>query len=129
MSSTNYGISNANQIIFPLNAFNNSLDIPTRYRSRLNPFEIQRGSFDEDTIEISLPDDYQLEAKPNTIEIIEKFGTYKMEVNQVNPHKLVYNRSFLIKKGFFEKTDYDSYRKFIEQIAKADNSKIIIIKK
>jgi transglutaminase-like putative cysteine protease len=129
LNAVDYGSINANNIIFPVNAFNQNSNIPQRYRTRNNPFEIARGFFDQDEIEISIPDNYSIEAKPENFEFKDKFGEYKIEISIVNPHKIIYKRSLLIHKGFYEKEDYENYRKFREQIAKADNSKIMITKK
>lgn len=126
--ATNYAVVNNNTMIFPLNAFNQFSKVPQRYRTRNNPFEIPRGFFDEDEIQITLPENYTIDAKPNTIEINDKYGNYKAEIIVVSPTKLIYKRSFLLKKGLYDKTEYDTFRKFIEQIAKADNSKIVLIK-
>jgi Domain of Unknown Function with PDB structure (DUF3857) len=126
--ATNYAVVNNNTMIFPLNAFNQFSKVPQRYRTRNNPFEIARGFFDEDEIQITLPENYTIDAKPNTIEINDKYGNYKAEITVVSPTKLIYKRSFLLKKGLYDKTEYDTFRKFIEQIAKADNSKIVLIK-
>ncbi len=114
--------------MFPINVFNQSSDIPQRYRNRKNPVEIFRGYYDEDEVEINLPVGFVLEAKPDNFIIDDKFGTYKMELIVVNPSKLIYKRSFLLKRGSYDKTEYDNYRKFKEQVAKIDNSKIVITK-
>ncbi len=128
MNAIGYGSKNGNSIMLPINVFNQSSDIPQRYRNRKKPVEILRGFYDEDEVEISFPNGFALEAKPDNFTLDEKFGTYKMEIIIVNPNKLIYKRSFLLKKGFYDKSEYDSYRKFREQIAKIDNSKIIITK-
>lgn len=128
-SATNYAAVSNTTIIFPLNAFNQYSKVPQRYRTRNNPFEISRGFFDEDEIQITLPENYTIDAKPNNYEIKDKYGEYKAEIIVVNPTKIIYKRSFLLKKGFYDKSEYENYRKFIEQIAKADNSKMVLIKK
>ncbi|MFY7739155.1 MAG: DUF3857 domain-containing protein [Flavobacterium sp.] len=123
-----YGNKNGNSIMLPINVFNQSSNIPQRYRNRKNPVEISRGFFDEDEVEINLPNGFLLEAKPDNFSLDDKFGTYKMELIVVSPTKLIYKRSFLLKKGFYDKSEYENYRKFREQIAKIDNSKIVITK-
>lgn len=128
-TATNYADMNNNTIIFPLNAFNQYSRVPQRYRTRNNPFEIARGFFDEDEIVITLPENYIIDAKPNDFVINDKFGEYKAEIKVVSPTQIIYKRSFLLKKGFYNKSEYENYRKFIEQVAKADNSKIALIKK
>jgi len=128
MNAIGYGSKNGNSIMLPINAFNQSTNIPQRYRNRKNPVEVSRGYYDEDEVEINLPNGFVLEAKPDNVVLDEKFGTYKMELIIVNPSKLIYKRSFLLKKGSYDKSEYDNYRKFREQIAKIDNSKIVITK-
>jgi transglutaminase-like putative cysteine protease len=123
-----YGSKNGNSIMLPVNVINQSSNIPQRYRNRKNPVEISRGYYDEDEVEINLPVGFVLEAKPDNFTLDDKFGTYKMELIVVNPSKLIYKRSFLQKKGSYDKSEYDNYRKFKEQIAKVDNSKIVITK-
>lgn len=128
MSAVGYGSKNGNSIMLPINVFNQSSNVPQRYRSRKNPIEILRGFYDEDEVEINLPSGFALEAKPDNFILDDKFGTYKMELLVVNSNKLIYKRSFLLKKGLYDKSEYDNYRKFREQIAKIDNSKIVITK-
>lgn len=124
-----YGVLNGNTMMFPLNAYNQFSEVPQRYRTRNNPLEIDRGFLDQDEIEITLPENYVIDAKPSNFEIKDKFGEYKTELVVVNPTKLIYKRSFMLNKGLYEKSEYENYRKFREQIAKADNSKIVLTKK
>ncbi len=124
-----YGVINGNTMMFPLNAYNQFSEVPQRYRTRNNPLEIDRGFLDQDEIEITLPENYTIDAKPSNFEIKDKFGEYKTELVVVNPTKLIYKRSFLLNTGLYEKSEYENYRKFREQIAKADNSKIVLTKK
>jgi hypothetical protein len=129
ISGKNYATNaSSNSLMFPINAFNQNHTIPKRYRNRKNPIEITRGFRDEDLVEVTIPSGYLVSAKPVDIEINEKFGTYKINIETVNQSTLIYKRTIEIKKGFYDKSEYDNYRKFREQIAKNDNSKIIIQK-
>ncbi len=128
-NATSYAKISGNSLMFTLNAFNKFQNVPQRYRDRKNPFEIQRGFFDEDEIEITMPENYIIDAKPNNVIINDKFGEYKLELIVLNSTTLKYKRTFLLKKGIYDKSEYEAYRKFSEQIAKADASKILITKK
>ncbi|MFY8180257.1 MAG: DUF3857 domain-containing protein [Flavobacterium sp.] len=128
-NATSYAKISGNSLMFTLNAFNKFQNVPQRYRDRKNPFEIQRGFFDEDEIEITMPENYIIDAKPNNVIINDKFGEYKLELIVLNSTTLKYKRTFLLKKGIYDKSEYEAYRKFAEQIAKADASKILITKK
>lgn len=128
-SATNFVTVTGTSLVFTVNAFNQFNYVPQRYRTRLNPFEIQRGFYDEDEIEIDLPEGYTIENKPTDFVITDKYGEYKAVFEVKSPTKLLYKRSFLMHKGFYQKTDYDLFRKFLEQVSKADNAKIILSKK
>lgn len=129
IEAAGYGAQTGNIMMFALNAFNQSATVLPRYRTRNNPIEIERGFLDQDEIEITLPENYIIDARPNDLEIKDKFGEYKTELTLLNENKLRYRRTFLLNKGQYEKTDYENYRKFREQIAKADNAKIVLTRK
>jgi hypothetical protein len=123
----NYGTINGSSMVVAINAFDQNSNVPQRYRNRKNPLEIARGFYDESEIEVNLPQGFKLEAKPDNFEIKGKFGEYKMEL-LVGSNKIMFKRSLLINKGLYDKSEYENYRQFREQIAKADNSKIILTK-
>ena len=129
MSVVNYGNLSANSIIFPINAFNQYDEVPHRYRTRKNPFEIERGFYDYDEIEITIPENFSIENKPENVEMKSKFGEYNVEVVVINDKKILYKRSLLVYKGAYDKAEYENYRQFSELIARNDNSKIILNKK
>ncbi|MEZ0005964.1 hypothetical protein ABH942_001327 [Flavobacterium sp. 28YEA47A] len=117
------------RLIFALNAYNPSSYIPQRYRNRTNPFEISRGIYDYDEITIDLPKGFVVEAKPENATIKTDFGEYKTELVVINESQIVYKRTFQSNPGSYDKKDYENFRKFKEQIAKNDNSKIALVKK
>ncbi|WP_338410019.1 DUF3857 domain-containing protein [uncultured Flavobacterium sp.] len=120
---------NFNQkLMFVLNPFNQNSYVPKRYKLRKFPFEIQRGYTDEDQIEIVLPDGYEIEAKPDDIEINNEFGYYKIQLSITDSKRILYKRKLIIKEGFYESLKYETYRNFREKIAKSDNLKIVITK-
>lgn len=89
---------------------------------------MERGYTNVDEIEITIPDGFTVEAKPNGLEQDTEFGYYKIEFNTLSPNKILCKRKLVIKKGLYDKSKYESYRKFRETIAKTDNSKIVITK-
>lgn len=123
-----YANKSGNRLIFALNAYNQSSGAPARYRNRTNPFEISRGFYDYDEITIDLPKGFIIEAKPENFELKDKFGHYKVEYVMVNETQILYKRTYQINSGYFDKNEYESFRKFREQIAKNDNAKIVLAK-
>lgn len=124
----NYYEKSLNTIILPLNVFNRYSRIPLKYRNKKFSFEIEYGFIDADEIEIILPENYSITQLPEKVTLKEKFGEYNASVIFEN-NKLSYKRKLTIYDGVYAKEDYESYRKFIEQISRSDNTKIIIDKK
>ena len=121
----NYYEKSLNSIILPLNVLNRFSNIPSKYRNKNFSFEIKYGFVDADEIEIVLPTNYSITQLPEKITLKEKFGEYNASVIFEN-NKLIYKRKLTIYDGVYAKEDYETYRKFNEQISKSDNIKIII---
>jgi hypothetical protein len=114
--------------MFTVNAYNQYTGTVRRIRNRKNPFEIQRGFFDQDEIAIALPQEFSVEFLPSNFELKSKFGEYKTEFIKTEANDLVYKRSLFIKKGWYSNIEYDEYRLFIEEVSRNDNAKIILTK-
>jgi len=128
LEAAGYAQNSAGKLMFALNAFDQNLYVPKKYRTREFPFETETGYTNEADIEITIPDGFMVEAKPNGVELSTEFGNYKIEFKTVSPNKILCKRNLIIKKGLYESSKYESYRKFRETIAKTDNSKIVITK-
>ena len=129
LSAENYAKPSANNLIFVVNAFNQYQSNLKRIRNRKTPFQIQRGFIDTDETTITLPTEYTVESIPQNYELKSKFGEYKTEIVKQNETNLLYKRTLFIKKGIYSKTEYEDYRLFMDQIARNDNAKIVLLKK
>jgi transglutaminase-like putative cysteine protease len=83
---------------------------------------------DVDSVQISVPAGYQPEAVPKDVAIDSKFGSYRCTV-RVNNDKLVYYRYLQQDARRFPPADYAALVNFYEQLYKADNSRIVLVKK
>ncbi|NMH27247.1 DUF3857 domain-containing protein [Flavobacterium silvaticum] len=128
LSSETYATLTGDRLMFVANAFNLNSGTPKRYRNRENAFQIERGFLDEDEIVINLPEGFSIEALPSDFELKTKFGQYNTSLIKKTETTLTYKRRLLINDGFYPKEEYDAYRLFREQIAKNDNSKIVLKK-
>lgn len=113
------------KLLFKPNVFNQNSLIPNRYINRKLPVEISRGYLDEDNFVFTLPEDYEVEALPDKIFINNKFGEYMLEIKR-GENTLVYIRKLFIKSGAYPSTEYNDYRDFRKQVARGDNSKIVL---
>ena len=87
-------------------------------------FEMDR-LIDNNETEIVLPKNYVVTQLPEKISVKEKFGEYNASVIAEN-NKLIYKRKLTIYDGVYPKEEYESYRKFLEQVNKFDNIKVIL---
>ncbi|PKP08348.1 MAG: DUF3857 domain-containing protein [Bacteroidetes bacterium HGW-Bacteroidetes-3] len=127
-TATNYGILSGTQLLIPINAFNNGSTVPPRVRNRKLPFEISKNFLDIDEVKISLPKQLKIEYVPEKVELNTKFGTYSIEMIKIDDYSYLFKRKLKIEAGNYQKEDYESFRDFRKEIAKHDNSKIILIK-
>ncbi|BFM42473.1 hypothetical protein CFS9_11140 [Flavobacterium sp. CFS9] len=128
LSALNYATVSGNKLIFAVDAFNQNGNNVKRIRNRKSPFQIQRGYADTDEIEVNLPAGFAIEFLPSNFELKGKFGEYKTEIIKKENNKLLYKRSLFLNKGKYSNKEYDDYRLFMEQVAKNDNTKIILTK-
>ena len=128
VSATNYSSISGDRLLFMPNALNRNKFVPKRYRSRKLSFQIKRGFYDEDHFTINIPENYNVESMPETQVLETEFGSYAISVEKIEKNKLLYTRSFLLKKGLYNAEKYNEYRNFRKKIAKLDNSKIALLK-
>lgn len=128
LEASNYVTKANNSIYFTVNAFTANSSVPTRYRDRKSDFEISRGYIDTDEIEINLPKGFQIEYMPENNIIDSKFGKYEIQFEKTADHTIIYKRTLQLNKGNYDKSEYENFRTFNEQILKNDNLKVILTK-
>lgn len=128
LQAEGYAQNSGGKLMFALNAFDQNSYVPKKYRTREFPFQRERGYTYEDEIEITIPEGFVVEAKPNGLEQDTEFGYYKIEFNTLSATKILCKRKLVLKKGIYDKSKYENYRKFLETIAKTDNSKVVLAK-
>jgi hypothetical protein len=129
LTATEYAKTVNGKMMFALNAFNRNNHILPRIRSRKTPFEIQRGYLDKDEVVVNLPKGFAMEFLPESSVVTSKYGNYKLEISKIAPDKIKYIRTNQLNSGVYTNKEYDDFRAYKEQIARADNTKIILTKK
>lgn len=83
---------------------------------------------DVDSIEISIPAGYKVEAMPQAVSLKTSYGNYSFDVT-VDGDKIVYNRRMERFAGRFPAKEAAQIAKFYNEIYKADRSRIVLVKK
>ncbi|HPH22255.1 MAG TPA: DUF3858 domain-containing protein [Chitinophagaceae bacterium] len=90
--------------------------------------EIDYAFKDIDTIDIKIPDGYIAEALPKNVTIENKFGKYSI-LFSVEKGIIQVIRTYERQEGKYLASDYEDLVKFYNEMAKADRSKIVMLKK
>ena len=83
---------------------------------------------DRDTITLTVPQGYQVESMPAPVKISNQFGNYEINY-QIKADQLQLIRSYERNSGRFPATDYADFVSFNNAIYKADNARIVWVKK
>ncbi|KAA3625492.1 MAG: DUF3857 domain-containing protein [Bacteroidetes bacterium] len=127
--SRRFGSKAGKRIFLPLNVVNNYKRIPPKKQKRMYPVNIKEGFVEEDSIIIHLPVGYGVESIPEeSIFLEEDFGNFEMTV-ETTQNKLIISRRIELKKTTLAPDQYDKYRNFFKQVAKADSHKAVLVRK
>lgn len=115
-------------LLLDLNLLNKNTYVPQRYADRNQPFHIERGYVDVDSLHITIPSGYIITDLPEPKEIKSEFGRYRAELKRMKPRQLLFVKKLWIKSGEYPKGKYEAYRNFRVKIVRAENSKISLKK-
>ena len=83
------------------------------------PYE---GNLDE-KLSVTIPDQYELSALPQSTKIENQFGTYTLDFSQ-KENKLLINRKLKMKQNYIKQADFPEFKKFINKVMKCDSEQI-----
>lgn len=125
LSLPKYGTKMGNRILVQLNSINDQTYIPPFARKRTLPLYFRRNYSESDTVKISIPENYTVEAIPEAIEFKNDFALFKASTEVVG-NEIIYKRQIEFYKGEYPKEKYNEFRSFLEKVAKADAAKAIL---
>lgn len=126
LTAGNYASKTGDRLLLQPNMFNVVSKIPARYSTRSLDFEIERGFKDEDHYILEFPDTVEVEALPESVSLNTKFGDYSFSMEPIENNKVLYKRTYLLKKGEYSKDEYEEFREFRKLIAKHDKAKMVL---
>jgi hypothetical protein len=128
ISVSKYASKVGDKLLVAINPFNRLTQLPTKYLDRKLPFQTNRSFSDTDQYTFQLPENYLIEAIPESFIVESEFGSFKIEIESFDKNQIKYTRKLTLFEGNFSKEKYSSYRDFIIQIIKKDNSKFLLNK-
>ncbi len=112
--------------LFCANIFNQRQNVPPRIENRKQNLYIGYGYMDVDRVEVDIPDNFVVEALPETSVLETQFGKYEISFSQNSENKILYNRKLIMNKGEYSPDQYEKYRDFLRSIARLDKTKILL---
>lgn len=128
LEAQKYGVNSGERMLVPAVFFNRSTFIPPREPNRTQDLLIYRGFYDTDSCWLALPEGYVVEALPKPLGLVSKFGSYRLTVSTPENNKLLIVRHYMTKRGRFSAAEYPEYLQFKKDIARFDQSKIVLKK-
>lgn len=124
-----YASKAGRRIFIPLNKLNPFGYVPKDLEKRIHPVHVKRQYKEEDHYTFELSGDYEIESIPReTIDLKSEFGSYQVSIT-VEEQKVTYHRVLEIYSVELPAERYNDLRNFYKEIAKADNMKIVLVKR
>ena len=115
------------RMFVPVNVLNQRTGVPKKVKERKFPFKVSMSYADSDSVVIILPEGYEIEYFPASVQVDSEFGQYVSALKQ-DGKQLVYTRIDKREGGTFPAEKYADYLSFVKQIVDADGQKIVIKK-
>lgn len=121
-------ISTSGNRMFVSSSFTNAIDKKLqRDTARVNSIYLRQGFTEMDTFEMVVPQGYRLESGPRSILMENTFGSYQLEMVQT-PEKLMLIRKRIQRAGNYDKSLYNDFVQFNNQMYQADRTKLVWVK-
>lgn len=128
ITSPNYASTSGKRLFITPNLFNkNGLRLPID-KPRKYDIEFSYPFRDVDTVNITIPNGYTIEAQPQNITITNQFGSYTTNYT-ITANNITLIRIHENIKSRYPSSDYEALAKFYEAIYKADRARIVFVKK
>jgi hypothetical protein len=102
--------------------------LPQSVENRTQEVELKTSFTALDTIQITLPENYRVETKAETIFYKTPFGEYE-SITKIEGNNLTYIRRFVRYQGTFAKEKYVELLDFYKKVIKADAAKVVLVNK
>jgi hypothetical protein len=114
------------RLIFDVNFFNSSVDIPSAINKQHADLLIEEASTRIDSLIFVVPFGYYVKSFPENDTIDSEFGSYS-STYQLDGNTLSYVRKQISSKGIFPDEKYDDLRNYFKKINQADGKKVMVL--
>lgn len=122
-----YGHKTGSRLFIPANVFREASEMPATTK-RIHPICIEYGYNDTDSIHIRVPEGYEIEGIPESMNKSNKFGSFSSTIQVKDKEVVVVNRLYM-RKGVYKPEDFQDFVNFRKLISGQYNGSIILKKK
>ena len=124
-----YATKAGKRLFIPLNRLNAFSQVPSQTEERIHPIEVIRGYQEIDENLFQVPKGYEVESIPKKeINLETDYGKYKIKI-EIEENTIKYHRTLEIQPVNLAPEEFESFRNFYKEVAKADDMKIVLVKK
>ncbi len=124
-SLPSYASKSGSRLFLPVNLVNKWSYVPRKLNKRTFEIHMKSEYCNSDSIAYSVPENFNIEVVPDSINIESKYGKYKSETTVID-NQIIYNRYFELNCGKYPAEEYDEFIAFFKKIKKNDNAKAIL---
>lgn len=130
-SMPRYASRAGKRLFLPLNLVNTMIEVPKKMDKRRLPVAGRSSFIHRDTIVLHLPGGFQVESLPEAaVELEADYASYRAEaVLDSEKGTVTYTRYFQVHPFRLPPGQYDAFRNFMAQVAKADKTMVVLVEK
>lgn len=128
IESEQYGNKTGKRLFIPINIFHRSFYSPNNQGERTQSIQTNYGYLDIDSISIRLPEGYEIESLPKSVDQESKFGKFRSSITLGDAGNVFIVHRLLYYQGNYPKEDYTDFLDFRKSIATQYGAKIILKK-
>lgn len=124
----NYANASSKRLFIPVNKLNRwrfSLDFD---ENRESPIRFNFPFFESDSINIQIPEGFEIESFPNSNKLSKDFAEYQSDFSLNANQTFTFKRSFMMKEREIGAENYNQLREFLNEVRKADVQQLVLVK-
>lgn len=125
--SQRYATITGQRLFVPICPIHNGYSTPPTLPNRQEDIYLEAGYLDKDEITLTIPEGYDVEARPKDITIEQPFGTFSFTMKQEGSELHIQN-SLLMKSGTYDKSQYPQFIDFMKTVSGTYSQKIVLKK-
>ncbi|MBO4464326.1 MAG: DUF3858 domain-containing protein [Prevotella sp.] len=123
--SQRYATVTGQRLFVPICPIHNGYSTPPTLPNRQEDIYLKAGYLDRDEITLTIPEGYDIEARPNDISIEHPFGRFSFTIRSEGNEIHIQN-SLLMKSGTYDKSLYPQFIEFIKTVSSIYSQKVVL---